>query len=101
MAIAFCAVALICSALVTSNGNKVMLLIAFNSFSFSGLRIVAITFQPFDANNFAVAFPKPVEAPVIKIVFILFNFCKTKFNQQFCQQVAKLNLVVAKMEINE
>jgi hypothetical protein len=33
--------------------------------------MVAITFQPLEANNFAVAFPRPVEAPVIKIVFIV------------------------------
>jgi len=28
-----------------------------------------MTFQPFEANNLAVALPSPEEAPVIKIVF--------------------------------
>src|SRR5258706_7796756 len=78
IAIAVCAVAFICSTLVTSNGNNVILSIRFNSVSFSGLRIVAITFQPLAANSFAVALPNPVEAPVMKIVFI-FLFLKLKY----------------------
>ena len=40
-----------------------------SSFSFLGSRMEATTFHPFDANNFAVARPKPAEAPVMKIVF--------------------------------
>src|SRR6267154_1324018 len=78
-AIAFCAIDLICSGFVTSNGNTVMLPTLFSSVSVSGLRMVAITFQPLEANNFAVAFPKPVEAPVMKIVFILFFILKLKY----------------------
>jgi len=35
---------------------------------------VAITFQPFAANNFAVALPDPVEASSIKIALIFFIF---------------------------
>lgn len=38
-----------------------------SSISFCGSRMEAMTFQPFDANSFAVARPKPDEAPVIKI----------------------------------
>jgi hypothetical protein len=46
-----------------------------SSVSFSGCLIAAITVQPLEANNLAVAFPKPDDAPVIKIVlFILVNF---------------------------
>lgn len=41
-----------------------------SSFSSSGLRIVAMTFHPLEAKNFAVAFPSPDEAPLINIVFI-------------------------------
>jgi len=33
--------------------------------------MVAITFQPLLANNIAVALPKPVEAPVMKIVLVI------------------------------
>ena len=40
-----------------------------SSVSFSGCLIAAITVQPFEANNLAVAFPKPDEAPVMKISF--------------------------------
>jgi hypothetical protein len=34
--------------------------------------MVAITFQPLAANNFAVALPIPADAPVIKMVFVIF-----------------------------
>src|SRR5215471_15230343 len=40
-----------------------------SSVSFSGVRIVPITFQPLLANNLAVARPRPDELPVMKIVF--------------------------------
>jgi hypothetical protein len=40
-----------------------------SSFSLVGVRIVAMTFHPFVENNFAVAFPNPLEAPVMNIVF--------------------------------
>ncbi len=33
--------------------------------------MVAITFQPFEWNNLAVAFPKPADAPVMKILFCI------------------------------
>jgi hypothetical protein len=33
--------------------------------------MVAITFQPLAANSFAVALPIPVEAPVMKMVFVI------------------------------
>jgi hypothetical protein len=36
-------------------------------FSFFGSRLDAMAFHPFDANSFAVARPKPDEAPVMKI----------------------------------
>jgi hypothetical protein len=39
-----------------------------SSVSFSGARIVAITFQPLLANNLAAARPRPDELPVMKIV---------------------------------
>lgn len=44
-----------------------------NSFSrlSSGLRIVAITFQPSFANFLAAVLPNPVEHPVIKTVFCI------------------------------
>jgi len=38
-----------------------------SSFSLFGSRIEALTFHPFEANSFAVARPKPEEAPVMKI----------------------------------
>jgi len=37
--------------------------------------MVAMTFHPFAENNFAVAFPNPLEAPVMKIVFIFLPCC--------------------------
>jgi hypothetical protein len=40
------------------------------SFS-SGERIVATTFHPLAAKNFAVGFPMPDEVPVIKIVLFI------------------------------
>src|SRR5215472_15309461 len=40
-----------------------------SSFSLFGSRIEALTFHPFEANSFAVARPKPEEAPVMKIAF--------------------------------
>src|SRR6516225_8615785 len=40
-----------------------------SSVSFSGARIVAITFQPLLANNLAAARPRPDELPVMKMVF--------------------------------
>jgi hypothetical protein len=43
-----------------------------SSFSLAGVRIVAMTFHPFAENNFVVAFPNPLEAPVMNIVFIFF-----------------------------
>jgi hypothetical protein len=39
----------------------------------SGLRIVATTFHPSEANFFAVVFPNPVELPVINTVFVIEN----------------------------
>ena len=72
-AMAFSAVFFICSSWVTSNGRSVIFSIKFSSVSFFGSRIVAITFQPLAANNFAVALPNPVDAPVMKIVFVIFD----------------------------
>src|SRR5258708_5586572 len=43
-------------------------LLRARSFSASGRRIVATTFQPLFTNNLAVALPKPDEVPVIKAV---------------------------------
>jgi hypothetical protein len=40
-----------------------------SSVSVAGSRIVATTFQPWSEKSFAVAFPTPEEAPVIKTVF--------------------------------
>jgi hypothetical protein len=47
-----------------------------SSVSFSGCLIAAITVQPLEANNLAVAFPKPDEAPVIKIVLSFYIIFK-------------------------
>ena len=41
-----------------------------SSFSLSGERMVAITFHPLAAKVFALNFPKPLDAPVIKTVFL-------------------------------
>ncbi len=41
---------------------------AASSASLSGLRMVAMTFQPLEANSRAVARPSPVDAPVMKMV---------------------------------
>ena len=54
---------------MTSSGINVTPEMLPSSFSFFGSRIEAMTFQPFDANSFAVARPKPEELPVIKIAF--------------------------------
>jgi hypothetical protein len=41
----------------------------FSSVSFSGLRMVAMTFHPFEAKSLAVARPRPEELPEMKIAF--------------------------------
>ena len=53
----------------TSSRVIKMLSSLVRSCSFSGLRIVAMTFQPLCWKYFAVAFPMPLLAPVMKIVF--------------------------------
>jgi hypothetical protein len=63
------AVSLIWSGAVTSSGSSFSPESWLSSVSLSGLRIVAMTFQPFEANSWAVALPSPEEAPVMKIVF--------------------------------
>src|SRR5690606_10246663 len=59
---------------VTSNLVINIVLEFFSSSSFSGDRIVAIMFQPAFENFFAVAFPIPLDVPVINIVFIFSEF---------------------------
>src|SRR5262249_38314547 len=49
--------------------------------------MVAITFQPFWANRSTDALPSPLEAPVIKIVFILID-CKPKVRGLFAGVVS-------------
>src|SRR5690606_33164653 len=61
-----------------SNSKRCTLGNRESSVSLSGFRIVAITVHPFSENSLAVTFPKPDEAPVIKIVlfiFLFFNIC--------------------------
>jgi len=52
-----------------SKAIKVTPEMLFSSVSFSGSRMVAMTFHPFEANSLAAARPRPEELPVMKIVF--------------------------------
>ncbi len=59
---------------VVSNAISVTPGILVSSFSLFGIRIVAMTFHPLDANNLAAARPRPEELPVIKIASCLSLF---------------------------
>jgi len=62
------------------------------------LRMVAITFHPLLAKNIAVALPIPAEAPVIKIVFVIFYILiESNLRYYHKYHVAKSEYVVAKM----
>ena len=65
---AFAAARSIWSGSVMSSGIRTTAGEEARSVSLSGLRMVAITRQPLDANNLAAALPSPDELPVMKMV---------------------------------
>jgi hypothetical protein len=62
--------------------STVIPVMAESSVSFSGRRIVAMTFQPRSANSMALARPSPVELPLMKMVYDI--ECLSTMVQRFC-----------------